>query len=65
MNQLISYAIIGVVSNVSGYLIYLLLTFFLVGPKMAMTAVYLTGAIVGFLEIGDGHSLIMAESCQQ
>ena len=49
MNQLISYAIIGVVSNISGYLIYLLLTFFFVGPKMAMTAVYLTSAIIGFL----------------
>jgi putative flippase GtrA len=47
-HQIISYAIIGIASNLVGYLAYLLLTFFLVEPKIAMTLVYLTGASVGY-----------------
>lgn len=48
IQQLIRYAIIGIASNFAGYVAYLLLTFFLVGPKIAMTFVYLTGASVGY-----------------
>lgn len=48
IRQLILYAIIGIVSNFVGYVVYLLLTFFLVGPKIAMTLVYLTGATVSY-----------------
>jgi putative flippase GtrA len=48
IHQLIRYAVIGTASNLIGYLVYLLLTFFLVGPKIAMTLVYLTGATVGY-----------------
>jgi putative flippase GtrA len=48
IRQLIRYAIIGIVSNLVGYVAYLLLTFCLVGPKIAMTLVYLTGATVGY-----------------
>lgn len=47
-NQLIRFAMIGIVSNLLGYVVYLLLTFFLVEPKIAMTLVYLTGATVGY-----------------
>jgi len=49
MKQLTRYAVIGIASNLAGYLAYLLLTFLDVGPKLAMTTVYLTGAIFGFL----------------
>jgi putative flippase GtrA len=48
IHQMIRYAIIGIASNLVGYMAYLLLTFFLVGPKIAMTLVYLTGASVGY-----------------
>lgn len=49
IRQLTRYAMIGIVSNSLGYVVYLLLTFFLVGPKIAMTLVYLTGATVGYV----------------
>jgi putative flippase GtrA len=49
MGQFTRYAIVGVGSNLAGYLIYLLLTYFYVGPKFAMTIVYLTGALVSFI----------------
>lgn len=48
IHQMIRYAIIGIASNLIGYVAYLLLTFFLVEPKIAMTLVYLTGASVGY-----------------
>lgn len=48
IHQMIRFAIIGIASNLVGYVAYLLLTFFLVGPKIAMTLVYLTGALVGY-----------------
>lgn len=48
IHQMIRYAIIGIASNLVGYVAYLLLTFFLVGPKIAMTLVYLAGASVGY-----------------
>lgn len=48
IHQLIRYAIVGIASNLAGYAAYLLLTFFLVGPRVAMTLIYLTGASVGY-----------------
>jgi putative flippase GtrA len=48
MKQLARYAVTGVLSNLSGYFGYLLLTLFTVGPKLAMTIVYILGAFVGF-----------------
>jgi putative flippase GtrA len=48
MKQLTRYAIIGIASNLTGYVAYLLLTFLYVGPKLAMTLVYVIGALVGF-----------------
>lgn len=49
MKQLARYAAVGVVSNLVGYFAYLLLTWLYVGPKVAMTLVYITGASVGYL----------------
>ena len=46
--QLLRYALVGVASNVAGYLLYLLLTSFGIAPKIAMSALYLVGATIGF-----------------
>lgn len=48
MRQLARYAVVGVASNLAGYLAYLLLTWLYVGPKLAMRLVYLTGASAGY-----------------
>lgn len=47
--QLISYALIGLLSNLAGYIVYLLITFVGgLGPKVTMTLLYVTGASIGF-----------------
>jgi putative flippase GtrA len=46
--QLLSYAFVGVVSNLAGYLVYLLITHFGAGPKITMSALYFAGASIGF-----------------
>ena len=46
--QLIRYGLIGIASNLSGYLVYLLLTYWGLGPKRTMTLLYLLGATIGF-----------------
>lgn len=46
--QLFSYALIGVLTNVLGYAIYLFLTHLWGAPKITMTALYVVGASVGF-----------------
>ena len=43
------YALVGVVSNVCGYGVYLLVTWLGVGPKIAMSILYCAGAGLGFL----------------
>jgi putative flippase GtrA len=48
MRQLIRYGLVGVVSNITIYVVYLLVTFLGVEPKTTMTLVYITGAIIGF-----------------
>lgn len=48
LGQLIRYAIVGLASNLAGYLIYLLLTALVLPPKLAMTLLYTTGALIGF-----------------
>lgn len=59
--QLFSYAFIGVLTNVSGYALYLLLTYLWGAPKLTMTALYFMGASIGFLAnrrftfLHDGH----------
>ena len=47
--QLLKYALVGLISNASGYALYLLLTDQGCPPKLAMTALYTTGALIGFL----------------
>ena len=47
--QFFRYALVGVFSNVTGYILYLLVTWLGVSPKIAMTALYSIGAIIGFI----------------
>ncbi len=47
--QLARYAIIGAVSNLSGYLVYLLVTYLGVMPKITMTLLYGAGATIGYI----------------
>ena len=49
MCQLIRYGIVGVVSNLAIYLVYLLIAYLGVEPKKAMTLVYIIGASIGFI----------------
>lgn len=49
MLQLIRYGLVGVVSNAVIYFVYLLITYFGVEPKNAMTMVYIIGATIGFI----------------
>lgn len=42
------YALVGVVTNVAGYVIYLLVTFAGAGPKATMSVLYVAGAALGF-----------------
>lgn len=46
--QLVKYGIIGLLSNACGYALYLLLTELGAPPKLVMTLLYLTGALIGF-----------------
>ena len=46
--QLFRYGLVGVTSNLSGYLIYLLITYWGGGPKVTMTLLYIVGASIGF-----------------
>lgn len=46
--QLFSYALIGILTNVLGYAVYLLLTHLWGAPKITMTALYFVGASAGF-----------------
>ena len=49
MRQLISYGVIGIVSNTLGYALYLFLTWVWLEPKVAMTLLYGAGATLSFL----------------
>lgn len=46
--QLIRYTFIGLVSNLIGYLIYLVITYIGVTPKITMTLMYAMGATIGY-----------------
>lgn len=48
LRQLFSYAFIGLLTNILGYALYLLLTYFLGAPKLTMTALYSAGALISF-----------------
>jgi putative flippase GtrA len=49
VKQLVRYAVVGIASNVAGYLAYLLITWLGVGPKLAMSCLYVLGATVSFI----------------
>lgn len=49
MRQLIRYGLVGVISNLAMYFIYLLLTYLGVEPKKTMTLLYVIGASIGFI----------------
>jgi putative flippase GtrA len=49
LKQLKRYALVGLLSNLAGYIAYLILTSLNLNPKLSMTLVYLTGATIGFL----------------
>jgi putative flippase GtrA len=49
MRQLIRYGVVGAASNLTMYFVYLLITYFGVEPKTAMTLVYIIGASLGFI----------------
>lgn len=49
LHQLSRYILIGLLTNFSGYVLYLSLTYFWGSPKLTMTVLYCTGALIGFL----------------
>lgn len=48
VTQLFRYALVGLLSNVAGYLVYLAFTYLGGTPKVTMTLLYGVGAAVGF-----------------
>lgn len=46
--QLFRYGVIGLASNLAGYIIYLVITYLGTTPKTAMSILYITGALFGF-----------------
>jgi putative flippase GtrA len=46
--QLFYYGLIGIISNVSGYLVFLLITSYRIGPKIAMTCLYFVCAGISY-----------------
>lgn len=49
MIQLIRYGLVGVSSNFAVYCVYLLITYYGIEPKIAMTMMYIIGALFGFV----------------
>ena len=49
LEQLTRFAFVGVVSNLAGYLIYLLITYLGATPKLTMTFLYGVGATIGYI----------------
>lgn len=48
-SQLVRYGLVGIASNLAGYIVYLIVTYFGVGPKITMTLLYVVGATFGFI----------------
>lgn len=44
----IRFAVVGIVTNLCGYLLYLIVTWFGIGPKITITVLYTFGATIGF-----------------
>lgn len=47
--QLLRYGLVGVLQNLTMYLLYLLITYFGAEPKQVMTGLYIVGASIGFI----------------
>lgn len=47
--RFIRYAVVGLATNLAGYMVYLLVTWLGVAPKSAMTVLYLVGASLGYI----------------
>jgi len=52
LRQVIRYGVVGVLNNLLGYLIYLLVTFLWLDPKVAISVLYPVGATTAYF----GHS---------
>jgi putative flippase GtrA len=48
LTQLFSFALVGILSNIMGYGLYLLFTYLGVSPKVTMSILYAIGAVLGF-----------------
>lgn len=48
LNQIIRYGVIGILTNLMGYLVYLLLTFFLLDPKITVSILYPLSALIAY-----------------
>lgn len=51
-HQLVKYAVVGLLNNLRGYLIYLFLTWLWLDPKIAVALMYPIGAVTAYL----GHA---------
>lgn len=49
LTQLVRYGIVGLASNALGYLLYLVLTYLGIGPKLAMSLLYGLGVLQTFI----------------
>ncbi len=52
LSQLIRYGVVGLLTNLAGYGVYLLLTWLWLEPKLAVTLLYPVGVITGYF----GHA---------
>jgi putative flippase GtrA len=52
LGQVVRYGVVGVLNNLLGYLIYLLVTWFWLDPKVAITLMYPIGAATAYF----GHA---------
>ena len=46
--QFFRYAVVGILSNLLGYAVYLIISWLGVAPKVAMTGMYFLGALMGY-----------------
>jgi len=52
LREIMRYGIVGVINNLIGYVVYLIVTFFWLDPKIAITIFYSIGAIIAYF----GHA---------
>jgi len=52
LSQLIRYGVVGLLTNLAGYLVYILLTWLWLEPKLAVTMLYPIGVVLAYF----GHA---------